>query len=92
MHGATMKIEKHIFTFPRTLWYQQIAYNFSLHLHYIQNALQRQATGMCEALPCYTLINPSAPELFCFNFSTPCIYNVNNTDTKELSIMKQTAF
>ena len=38
-------------------------------------------------------INPVAPELlFFFNFSTPCIYNVNNTGTKQVSIMKQTAF
>jgi len=27
-----------------------------------------------------------------FNFSTPCIQNVNNTGTKEVSIMNQTAF
>jgi len=27
-----------------------------------------------------------------FYFSTSCIYNVNNTGTKEVSIMKQTAF
>ena len=27
-----------------------------------------------------------------FNFSTPCIWNVNNTGTKRVSIMKQTAF
>ena len=36
--------------------------------------------------------NPWAPELFFFNFSTPCIENVNNTGTKRVSIMKQTAF
>ena len=36
--------------------------------------------------------NPLAPELFFFNFSTPCIQNVNNTGTKEVRIMKQTAF
>ena len=29
---------------------------------------------------------------FFFNFSTPCIQNVNNTGTKQVSIMKQTAF
>ena len=29
---------------------------------------------------------------FFFNFSTPCILNVNNTGTKQISIMKQTAF
>ena len=29
---------------------------------------------------------------FFFNFSTPCIWNVNNTGTKQVSIMKQTAF
>jgi len=27
-----------------------------------------------------------------FNFSTPCIYNVNNTGIKYIRIMKQTAF
>ena len=27
-----------------------------------------------------------------FNFSTPCTQNVNNTGTKQVSIMKQTAF
>ena len=37
------------------------------------------------------LINPLAPDFF-FNFSTPCIQNVNNTGTKQVSIMKQTAF
>ena len=36
-------------------------------------------------------INPLAPEIFFFNFSTPCIENVNNTGTKQVSIMKQTA-
>ena len=36
--------------------------------------------------------NPLAPELFFFNFSTPCIQNVNNTETKQVSITKQTAF
>jgi hypothetical protein len=35
-------------------------------------------------------INPLAPEFF-FNFSTPCMQNVNNTGTKKGSIMKQTA-
>ena len=29
---------------------------------------------------------------FFFNFSTLCIQNVNNTETKQASIMKQTAF
>jgi len=38
------------------------------------------------------LINPLAPELFFFNFSTPCIQNVNNTGTKQVTNMKQTAF
>ena len=37
------------------------------------------------------LINLMAPELF-FNFITPCIQNVNNTGTKYVRIMKQTAF
>ena len=37
-------------------------------------------------------INLLAPELFFFNFSTPCILNVNNTGTKYVRIMKQTAF
>jgi len=36
-------------------------------------------------------IKALAPELF-FNFSTPCILNVNNTGTKYIRIMKQTAF
>jgi hypothetical protein len=39
-----------------------------------------------------TVINPLAPELFFFNFSTPCISNVNNTGTKQVGIMKLTAF
>ena len=39
-----------------------------------------------------TKINPSAPELFVINFSTPCTQNVDNTGTKQVSIMKQTAF
>ena len=30
--------------------------------------------------------------IFFCNFSTPCIYNVNNTGTKQVRIMKQTAF
>ena len=37
-------------------------------------------------------INLLAPELFFFNFSTPCIQNVNNTGTKQVRIMKQIAF
>jgi len=36
--------------------------------------------------------NLLAPELFFFNFSTSCILNVNNTGTKYVRIMKQTAF
>ena len=36
--------------------------------------------------------NPLATELFFCNFSTFCIQNLNNTETKEVSIMKQTAF
>ena len=39
-----------------------------------------------------TTINLLAPELFFFYFSTPCIQNVNNTGTKYVRIMKQTAF
>jgi len=38
-----------------------------------------------------TLLNLLAPELF-FNFSTHYIQNVNNTGTKQVRIMKQTAF
>jgi len=38
-----------------------------------------------------TYFNLLAPELF-FNFSTPCIKNLNNTETKYVRIMKQTAF
>jgi hypothetical protein len=37
-------------------------------------------------------INLLAPELFFFNFSTLCIQNVKNTGTKQVRIMKQTAF
>jgi len=37
-------------------------------------------------------INPLVPELFFLNFSTSCIQNVNNTGTKQVSIMAQTAF
>jgi len=40
----------------------------------------------------YLMINLLAPKLFFFNFSTPCIQNVNNTGTKQFRIMKQTAF
>ena len=40
----------------------------------------------------HPLINLMAPELFFFNFSTSCIQNVNNTGTKYVRIMKQTAF
>ena len=36
--------------------------------------------------------NLLVPELFFLNFSTLCIYNVNNTGTKQVRIMKQTAF
>ena len=38
------------------------------------------------------ILNLLAPELFFFNFSTPCIQNVNNTGTKYGRIMKQSAF
>jgi len=40
----------------------------------------------------YNVLNLLALELFFFYFSTPCIINVNNTDTKYVRIMKQTAF
>ena len=36
-------------------------------------------------------LNILAPELFFLNFSTLCIYNVNNTGSKQVRIMKQTA-
>ena len=38
------------------------------------------------------LINPLAPELFFFKFQRTLYMNVKNTGTKEVSIMKQTAF
>ena len=38
------------------------------------------------------VVNLFAPELFFFNFSTPCIQNVNNAGTKYVRITKQTAF
>jgi len=40
----------------------------------------------------YLFINLLAPELFFFYFNTPFIYNGNNTGTKHVRIMKQTAF
>ena len=40
----------------------------------------------------FSVVNILAPELFFFNFSTPYIQNVNNTGTKQVIIMKQTAF
>jgi len=40
----------------------------------------------------YSMFNLLAPELFFFNFSSPCIKNVNNTGTRYVRIMKQTAF
>jgi hypothetical protein len=50
----------------------------------------------CQMLP---LLNNSVMRLnvwrrnyFFLNFSTPCIQNVNNTGTKYVRIMKQTAF
>ena len=60
----------------------------------------RQKYQFCNA---YTrVINPCVGQIsmltfwrrnyFCFNFSTPCISNVNNTETKYGRIMKQTAF
>ena len=36
-------------------------------------------------------LNPLVLDFF-FNFSTSCIQNVNNTGTKEVSIVKQSAF
>jgi hypothetical protein len=36
-------------------------------------------------------VNLLAPELFFFYFSSPCIFNVINTGTKCVRIMKQTA-
>ena len=46
----------------------------------------------CQSLMTTVTFNPLAPELFFFNFSTFCIQNVNNTETKQVSIMKQTVF
>jgi len=37
-----------------------------------------------------TVLNPLASDFF--YFSTPCIQNVNNIGTKQVSIIKQTAF
>ena len=48
-----------------------------------------------EYISCITLtenIKVLAPELFFFNFSTPCIWNVNYAGTQYIRIMKQTAF
>ena len=39
-----------------------------------------------------SIINLLALEFFFFNFSTPCIWNVNNAGTKYIRIVKQTAF
>jgi hypothetical protein len=36
------------------------------------------------------VVNPVAPEFFFLTFSTPCMWNVNNTGTQKGSIMKQT--
>jgi len=49
--------------------------------------LQFQIAGNLPSLP----LNLLASELV-FNFSTPCMQNVNNTGTKYVRIMKQTAF
>ena len=40
----------------------------------------------------FGFINLWRRNYFFFSFSTPCIQNVNNTGTKQVSIMKQTAF
>jgi len=55
-----------------------------------QNA---NASGCCVVvLKCGKCFNILAPELFFFNFSTPCILNVNNTGTKYVRIMKKLHF
>ena len=45
-----------------------------------------------ECLLVKSRINVLVPELFFFNFSTPCTQNVNNTGIKYVTITKQTAF
>ena len=40
----------------------------------------------------HTLLTFWRRNYFVFDFSTPCIENVNNTGTKYVRIMKQTAF
>ena len=51
-----------------------------------------RADGLAKEAATNSDINLLAPELFFLNFSTPCIQNVNNTGTKYVRIMKQTAF
>jgi len=67
-----------------------------VELKYIKNDFYRRTVHSkiyVVRMPTNALfINLLAPELFFFNFSTSCIYNVNNTGTKQVRIMKQTAF
>jgi len=56
----------------------------------------RMETEINEILTVFTTglpwFNHLAPELFFFNFSTPCIQIVNNTGNKYVRIMKRLHF
>ena len=72
----------------------------TLVLHYISQItiLSRPLSVSIILRVVNTTVNPGPPKepfgagIIFLNFSTPCILNVNNTGTKQVSIMKQTAF
>ena len=58
----------------------------------IQSPRKLQIIRSATEVTCHSLsVNLLAPEFF-LNFNTSCILNVNNTGTKYVRIMKQTAF
>ena len=60
-----------------------------LYYHWPENY---SCHGMSQQMQGAYALTFSRRDYFFFNFSTPCIYNVNNTWTKYVRIMKQTAF
>ena len=71
-----------------------LAFSFPLIIHFVHYLSYRVSllVSFSGILTIHFLRLTLWRQNYVFNFSIPCIYNVNNTGTKQVRIMKQTAF
>jgi len=81
-----MKISGCDFNYPSSLSANKTICN--LFIHQVPRAPLKYGFAAWEKI----ILTFWRRNYFFFNFSTPCIQNVNNTGTKQVRIMKQTAF